>query len=139
MTTRLSCHATPLFYFNCSSPRVDVNPKGYITQLQCEDDKGGPSYFVSSPSDSGNTTILDGLRASCKRIINIPVSRSALRIEDRHQSLETIKKALDEGFKLNFNSVCSGCVLSRGACGFNESSKAFVCYCGDGPHEHTCR
>ncbi|KAL1226079.1 LEAF RUST 10 DISEASE-RESISTANCE LOCUS RECEPTOR-LIKE PROTEIN KINASE-like 1.3 [Cardamine amara subsp. amara] len=118
------------FYYNCSGPRVDLFHNGYITQLDCKDDIGGPSYFVSSPSD--------GLRASCERIVNIPVSRSALKIEEKLQSLKTIETALDEGFKLNFNSVCSGCILSRGACGFNESSTAFVCYCEDGPHEHTC-
>ncbi|KAL1222286.1 LEAF RUST 10 DISEASE-RESISTANCE LOCUS RECEPTOR-LIKE PROTEIN KINASE-like 2.1 [Cardamine amara subsp. amara] len=114
------------FYYNCSGPRADLPFNDYITKLEC-----GPSYFVSSPSD--------GLRASCERIVNIPVSRSALKIEEKLQSLKTIETALDEGFKLNFNSVCSGCILSRGACGFNESSKAFVCYCGDGPHEHTCQ
>ncbi|KAL1192106.1 LEAF RUST 10 DISEASE-RESISTANCE LOCUS RECEPTOR-LIKE PROTEIN KINASE-like 2.1 [Cardamine amara subsp. amara] len=125
------------FYYNCSGPRVDLFHNGYITQLDCKDDIGGPSYFVSSPSDSGITTI-DGLRASCERIVNLPVSRSALKTEDRNQSLETIKKALDEGFKLSFNGDCSSCILQVGNCGFNESSNAFACYCEGTFHEQTC-
>lgn len=124
------------FYYDCPYPRVDVHPNDYIRRLNCDDDIAGRSYFVSSPSHSGDRAILDGLSASCERNVSIPVSRSALRIAERNQSLEAIKKVLDNGFDLNFNGDCLRCVTSGGACGHNEG--AFVCYCMDEPHEHTC-
>ncbi|EFH45056.1 hypothetical protein ARALYDRAFT_916535 [Arabidopsis lyrata subsp. lyrata] len=57
---------------------------------------------------------------------------------ETNQSLEAIKKVLDKGFELSFKIDCSQCVASGGSCGFKQSSKAFVCYCKDQPHEHTC-
>ncbi|KAG7543748.1 Protein kinase domain [Arabidopsis thaliana x Arabidopsis arenosa] len=126
------------FYYNCSGPSVDKLPNGYIRQLGCDEEVGGQSYFVSSPSHPGNRAILDGLSASCERNVDVPVSRAAMKTTERNQSLEAIKKVLDVGFELSFNSDCSQCVASGGACGFNQSSKAFVCYCKDEPHEHTC-
>ncbi|CAL9224443.1 unnamed protein product [Arabidopsis halleri] len=126
------------FYYNCSGPSVDKLPNGYIRQLGCDEEVGGQSYFVSSPSHPGNRAILDGLSASCERNVDVPVSRSAMETTERNQSLEAIKKVLDKGFELSFNIDCSQCVASGGSCGFNQSSKAFVCYCTDEPHEHTC-
>ncbi|EOA26155.1 hypothetical protein CARUB_v10019593mg [Capsella rubella] len=52
-----------------------------------------------------------------------------------NQSLETIKKALDKGFEVAFNSGCSRCLESKGSCGYNHQSREFVCYCRN---EHTC-
>lgn len=126
------------FYYNCPGSTVDVLPNGYIRQLECKDDIGVQSYFVSSPSYSGNRASLDGLSASCERNIDIPVSRSAMKTIESNQSLEAINKAIDEGFEVIFNSDCSRCVASDGACGFNQSSRAFVCYCTDEPHKHSC-
>ncbi|CAH2079716.1 unnamed protein product, partial [Thlaspi arvense] len=107
------------FNYKCPSSMEDLN---------CEVDIGGQSYLFSSPS---NLT-------SCKRNVIIPISRSALEIAERNQSEEAIKKALDGGFELNFNSDCSECVRSGGACGHSQGSRAFVCYCIDGNYEHTC-
>ncbi|KFK33263.1 hypothetical protein AALP_AA6G351700 [Arabis alpina] len=115
------------FYYDCHG-RL---PNGY----DCENEQ---SYFVSSPSYSGNRAILDGLNASCDREVYTPVSRSALKIAEENHSLEALKKALDEGFKLGLNGDCSQCVRSRGACGYHQSSRAFVCYCINEPHAHTC-
>lgn len=123
------------FYYDCPGLRVTHLPKGY-SQLECED--GVQSYFVSSPSHTRNRDFLNALSASCERVVNTPVSRSALRRAEKIQSLEAIKQALDEGFKLSFNRACSRCIASGGACGFNQSSNAFVCYCVDEPHEYTC-
>ncbi|CAA0406080.1 unnamed protein product [Arabidopsis thaliana] len=126
------------FYYNCSGPTVDELLNGYIRQLGCDEEVGGKSYFVSSPSHPGNRAILDGLSASCERNVDIPVSRSAMETTATNQSLDAIKRVLGVGFELGFNSDCSLCLASKGACGFKQSSKAFVCYCKDEPHEHTC-
>ncbi|KAG7548379.1 Protein kinase domain [Arabidopsis suecica] len=124
------------FYHGCDST-VEIHSSDYIKQLNCEDYIGRKSYFVSSPSHSGDRANLAALSASCERV-DIPVSQSALRTVEKNQSLEAMKKALDEGFELSFNNDCSQCVISGGACGFNQKLKAFVCYCADEPHEHTC-
>lgn len=126
------------FYYNCSDPLVDVPPNTYTRQIDCEDDIGRKSYFVSLASDSVDIAILHGLSASCERNVNIPVSRSAMRIEERNQSLDALKKAVDTGFELRMSLDCSQCVASGGACGNNLTSRAFVCYCINEPHKQTC-
>ncbi|CAD5333366.1 unnamed protein product [Arabidopsis thaliana] len=124
------------FYHDCQST-VAVHPNDYIKQLNCEDYIGGKSYFVSSSSHSGDRATLAALSASCEGV-DIPVSRSALKTVEKNQSLEAMKKAIDEGFELGFNNECSQCAISGGACGFDQRLKAFVCYCADEPHESTC-
>ncbi|KAJ0234511.1 LEAF RUST 10 DISEASE-RESISTANCE LOCUS RECEPTOR-LIKE PROTEIN KINASE-like 1.3 [Hirschfeldia incana] len=123
-----------IFYYNCSGPVLNI-PSGFnIRRLDCKDD----SYFVSSASHSWDRAILEKSSTSCERNVTIPVSRSALRIEDGNPTLEAIKKALNEGFEVMFNSECWECAKSHGSCGYNDSSRAFVCYCENGPHEHSC-
>ncbi|KAL0898208.1 hypothetical protein Bca101_082169 [Brassica carinata] len=127
-----------IFYYNCSDPMVDVPPRFHIRELDCKDDIGRHSYFVSSASHSWDRAILEKSSASCERNVSIPVSRSALRIEDGNPTLEAIQKALNEGFAVMYTGECWGCKESRGSCGYNHTSRAFVCYCVDGPSEHTC-
>ncbi|CAH8277375.1 unnamed protein product [Arabidopsis lyrata] len=120
------------FYYDCPYPMVDVQPNDYIRRLNCKDEIGRRSYFVSPPSHSGDRAILGQLNASCKRNVGIPVSQSVLKTE-KNQRLEDV---FNEGFELSFNSECARCVTSGGACGW--SSTKFVCYCKDKPREHTC-
>ncbi|CAH2079717.1 unnamed protein product, partial [Thlaspi arvense] len=127
-----------VLYYNCSDPMEDVDPNFDIRKLDCEDDIGGQSYFVSSASHLRDGAILYEPSVSCERNVSIPVSRYALRKEEGTPTLKTIKKALHEGFELTWNSDCFGCLGSRGFCGHNMNSRAFICYCVDGPHEHTC-
>ncbi|KAJ0260682.1 Serine-threonine/tyrosine-protein kinase [Hirschfeldia incana] len=127
-----------ILYYNCSGPRLDVPPGFYIADLDCDDASGGLGYIVSSALRSWDRAILENSSASCERNVTIPVSRSAVRIEDGSPALETIKMALNEGFEVTPNSECSECTKSNGSCGYNESSRAFVCYCVDGPSKNTC-
>ncbi|XP_018483875.1 LEAF RUST 10 DISEASE-RESISTANCE LOCUS RECEPTOR-LIKE PROTEIN KINASE-like 1.3 isoform X2 [Raphanus sativus] len=127
-----------ILYYNCSDQSVDVPLGFHITKLDCEDTSGGQSYFVSSALRSWDSAILEKSSASCERNVTIPVSRSALRIQDGNPTLEAIKMALNEGFEVTFKSECGECAKSQGSCGSNDSSRAFVCYCENGPHEHTC-
>ncbi|CAN6831341.1 unnamed protein product [Brassica oleracea] len=127
-----------IFYYNCSAPRVDVPHGFYITKLDCGNDNGRRSYFVSSFLQSWDRAILENSSASCERNVSIPVSRYALSIEDGSPTLEAIEKALKDGFEVMFTTECWECKESHGACGYNDSSRAFVCYCVDGPSNHTC-
>ncbi|CDY52702.1 BnaA04g10630D [Brassica napus] len=70
--------------------------------------------------------------------VTIPVSRYALSIEDGNPTLEAIEKALKDGFEVMFTTECWECKSSQGTCGYNDSSRASVCYCVDGPRTHTC-
>ncbi|KAH0885780.1 hypothetical protein HID58_061876, partial [Brassica napus] len=127
------------FYYRCRlSPKVDFTKSGHIRQLHCGDDTGRQSFSVSSHLYSRKREIINELRASCGSIVNVPVSRSALRIEERNQSAEAIAKALEKGFELSFNRDCSRCRRSKGACGYNNTLGGFVCYCINEPHKHTC-
>ncbi|KAG7548391.1 Wall-associated receptor kinase C-terminal [Arabidopsis suecica] len=130
------------FFYECPGPRVDFPPGDYIRQLQCGDTTDEQSYFVRKELSSSYElvgAISSELMSSCKRTIDIPVSRSALKATERNQSLETLKKALDKGFKLRFNNDCSRCLTSGGTCGYNLLSRKFVCYCIDETaHTHTC-
>ncbi|CAA7055623.1 unnamed protein product [Microthlaspi erraticum] len=126
------------FYYDCPDPMENAPPNDYIRQLNCEDGNGTQSYYAPLPSNPRERAVLRKFNAECKTKFNIPVSRSALRIAERNQSLEAMKEALDEGFELSFNNECSKCVKSMGACGYNQRSNRFVCYCRDKPHKHTC-
>nr|VDD11870.1 unnamed protein product [Brassica oleracea] len=118
-------------------PRHPENVK--INQdLDCGNDNGRRSYFVSSFLQSWDRAILENSSASCERNVSIPVSRAALRIKDENPTLEAIEKALKDGFYVMFTNECWECKESQGACGYNDSSRAFVCYCVDGPSNHTC-
>ncbi|XP_048633450.1 LEAF RUST 10 DISEASE-RESISTANCE LOCUS RECEPTOR-LIKE PROTEIN KINASE-like 2.1 [Brassica napus] len=127
-----------IFYYNCSAPRVDVPPGFNIRQLDCGNDTGRRSYFVSSALRSWDRAILENSSASCERNVSIPVSRYALSIEDGNPTLEAIEKALKDGFEVMFTTECWECKQSQGSCGYNDSSRSFVCYCVDGPHKRTC-
>ncbi|WZY89053.1 hypothetical protein YC2023_045788 [Brassica napus] len=127
-----------IFYYNCSAPRVDVPPGFYIRKLDCGNDNGRRSYFVSSALSSWDSAILENSSASCERNVTIPVSRYALSIEDGNPTLEAIEKALKDGFEVMFTTECWECKSSQGTCGYNDSSRASVCYCVDGPRTHTC-
>ncbi|XP_023637818.1 LEAF RUST 10 DISEASE-RESISTANCE LOCUS RECEPTOR-LIKE PROTEIN KINASE-like 1.3 isoform X1 [Capsella rubella] len=117
------------FFYNCSDHPVD-----YISQLQCwPDDTYEESYFVRKEFPSSHE-----FTSSCKKTIDVAVSRSALKTAEINQSEETIKKALDKGFELTFNRDCSRCVKSKGSCGYNQQLREFVCYCINEPHKHTC-
>ncbi|CAA7055619.1 unnamed protein product [Microthlaspi erraticum] len=126
------------FYYNCSDPKVDVPPSGYIRKIDCDTDTVGKTYFSLLPSHSEDRAILDVLSSSCTRNVSIPISQSALRIDERNQSLADIKQALITGFKVRFTSDCSQCVESGGACGHNPNSRAFFCHYRNGAHEDTC-
>ncbi|EFH64821.1 hypothetical protein ARALYDRAFT_894411 [Arabidopsis lyrata subsp. lyrata] len=57
---------------------------------------------------------------------------------ERTPTLDNLKKALEEGFKLGLNKDCSMCIESGGSCGYNQVSRRFVCYCEGWTHNHIC-
>lgn len=105
----------------------------YVTEFHCKDQVEGVSNYCvvmnsSSALFSGRDG-LDNLKNNCTKDVSIPVSGS---------KLHSLKKTLEQGFELELKQDCSMCLESKGACGYNQTSRGFVCYCDDGTHGDTC-
>ncbi|CAN6851541.1 unnamed protein product [Brassica oleracea var. botrytis] len=124
--------------FSFSTPAYDPT---YFRELGC-DDELGRSYYVtrnlSSPLLDGVRDLLNILKVLCLTIVSIPASGPALSTLQRFQTSDNLKKALEEGFELGVNQECSMCMESGGGCGYNQTTRGFVCYCNNGPHSRTC-
>ncbi|CAH8257290.1 unnamed protein product [Arabidopsis lyrata] len=78
---------------------------------------------VATPTLCSNATQVSQSLASPLRNVSIPASRSALNTMERTPTLDNLKKALEEGFKLGLNKDCSMCIESGGSCGYNQVSR----------------
>ncbi|KAG2253458.1 hypothetical protein Bca52824_083594 [Brassica carinata] len=118
----------------------------YVGDLPCGDGDGDDDdtirYYVttnlSSPLLNGIRGQLEDFGLSCKTV-SIRVSAGPLLDTLRNsRSQENLQRALAEGFQLGVNQECSSCLASKGACGFNQNSGGFVCYCIDETNNRTC-
>ncbi|KAF8113646.1 hypothetical protein N665_0047s0052 [Sinapis alba] len=121
----------------------------YVGDLACEDDDGGNnggdddriSYYVtrnlSSPLLNGIRSQLNDFGSFCKSV-SIRVSGPWLYTLQKNRTQDNLQKALAEGFQLGINQECVSCLASNGACGFNQTSPGFVCYCIDEANNRTC-
>ncbi|WZY76237.1 hypothetical protein YC2023_022621 [Brassica napus] len=107
----------------CGHPEFELNCSGNFAELNI-------STVKFRIIDSGEM---------CKRNVSIPASGSALETLQRSPNTYNLKKAIEQGFKLYVNSDCERCIGSDGACGYNQTSSVFVCYCKDGPRNSSCR
>ncbi|CAL9239666.1 unnamed protein product [Arabidopsis halleri] len=121
-----------LFYgcrFNLSGIPANI----YVGELGCD---GGRSYYVtrnlSSPLLDTSRGLLNNFREMCKRNVSVPASGPALNDLQKSPNPDNLKMALEQGFTLEVNSDCRRCLGSVGACGYNQTSSEFVCYCKDG-------
>lgn len=92
---------------------------------------------LSSPLLDGFRGLLNNFKGICKRNVSVPASGPALKTLQRSPNQDNLKKALEQGFEVE-NSYCSTCANSGGACGYNQTSNSFVCYCKDGPRNNSC-
>lgn len=125
-------------YYEC--PNISHSVTTYVGNIPCDDDH--KSYYVtrnlSSPLLRGVSGLLNDFKVFCRRNVSIPASRSALNTLERTPTLDNLKKALEEGFKLELNKDCSMCIDSGGSCGYNQVSRRFVCYCEGWTDNHIC-
>ncbi|RID45867.1 hypothetical protein BRARA_I02562 [Brassica rapa] len=119
-------------YYGC--PEVSQTDSTYLGDLDCEDDDDDDekSYYVSR-----NRSSL-ALGEICKRHVSIPADGTSLNTLQSVPTLGSLKKVIAEGFKLGANGECLTCENSKGACGYNQSSNGFICYCIDGHQNVTC-
>ncbi|CAN7087064.1 unnamed protein product [Brassica oleracea var. botrytis] len=121
----------------------------FVGDLPCEDDDDGNNggdddrirYYVtrnlSSPLLNGIRGQLFDFGSSCTSV-SVRVSGPWLDELQKNRSRENLQKALAEGFQLGLNQECLSCLDSKGACGFNQNSGGFVCYCVDETNNSTC-
>ncbi|CAH8380652.1 unnamed protein product [Eruca vesicaria subsp. sativa] len=128
LTVYYDCPATPQFV------------SAYVGEFVCEDDIRG--YYVtrnlSSPLLAGISGLLNNFEVTCRKKVSIPASGPALITLQNNRTQDNLKKALQGGFELGINSDCHKCIKSGGACGYNQITKAFICYCLDGRHNRYC-
>ncbi|XP_013620163.1 PREDICTED: probable serine/threonine-protein kinase At1g18390 isoform X1 [Brassica oleracea var. oleracea] len=129
-------------YYDCNV-LPPASAGSYIGTFGCGYEGHRTSYYVtrnlSSPLLKGISDLLDNFTTLCRRNVSIPVSRQALNKLEESPSQDNLKNALDHGFELGVNNDCSQCIESRGACGYSQNSRSFICYCVDKPHSRTCR
>ncbi|KAH0875271.1 hypothetical protein HID58_072633 [Brassica napus] len=118
-------------YHECT-PEFLQSVSPYVGDLDCEVNE--KSYYVTRNLSSP----LKDLGGTCKRNVSIPASGPALNTLLKNASRDNLKKALKEGFKVEFHRECSMCMDSGGACGYKKGSNNFLCYCKDHIHSHTC-
>ncbi|XVF71588.1 hypothetical protein PTKIN_Ptkin12aG0050400 [Pterospermum kingtungense] len=85
------------------------------------------------------TTILPGdpRPGICRESVIVPVYETAAQ----NLNPSTMNNALKEGFELQWvvdSDQCRRCKDSDGACGYNQTTNSFVCFCRDQPSETTC-
>ncbi|KAG5409595.1 hypothetical protein IGI04_005914 [Brassica rapa subsp. trilocularis] len=128
-------------YYDCPNFSSLIPHSFYVGELVSGN--GRRNYYVTknltSPSLHDIRGLLENFRGMCKRNVSIPASGSALETLQRSPNTYNLKKAIEQGFKLYVNSDCERCIGSDGACGYNQTSSAFVCYCKDGPRNSSCR
>ncbi|KAF8112831.1 hypothetical protein N665_0060s0014 [Sinapis alba] len=124
--------------FSFSTPTYDPT---YFRELDCDDELRRSYYVTRNLSSSlldGVRDLLKILRVLCLTNVSIPASGPALRTLQRFQTSDNLKKALEEGFELGVNRECSMCMDSGGGCGYNQTTRGFICYCSNGPHSRAC-
>uniref|UniRef100_A0A7N1A3Q9 non-specific serine/threonine protein kinase n=1 Tax=Kalanchoe fedtschenkoi TaxID=63787 RepID=A0A7N1A3Q9_KALFE len=112
--------ASPQYYpFNCSKDPTDIQ--------------------LAYTGLTGNT--IGKLQASCKHIVEVPVSESAVDSYPK-QDIQASKEVLNQGFDVvwasNYDKMCNDCELSGGRCGYDVTTSGFSCHCVDRSYNLKC-
>uniref|UniRef100_A0A3N7ESQ1 non-specific serine/threonine protein kinase n=1 Tax=Populus trichocarpa TaxID=3694 RepID=A0A3N7ESQ1_POPTR len=78
---------------------------------------------------------------SCDNSVKVQVRQSALEPIIGNATEAKLLGALNQGFGLVWNAndtLCDTCNSSGGQCGYDQTTKAFACYCADRPRDFNC-
>jgi hypothetical protein len=78
---------------------------------------------------------------SCDNSVKVQVRQSALEPIIANATVAKLLGALNQGFGLVWNAndtLCDTCNSSGGQCGYDQTTKAFACYCADQPRDFNC-
>ncbi|CAK7344261.1 unnamed protein product [Dovyalis caffra] len=135
-----SDHGEVTLYYGCPAP----SPQGLSARFTCtinETDMMG--YFITA-NLSELVSIAPGLISyltTCNNSVKVPIRQSAILPNIDITTVEQLLGVLNQGFGLEWNAnddLCEACKLSGGQCGYNQTTKAFTCYCADQPREFNC-
>ncbi|XP_030461174.2 LEAF RUST 10 DISEASE-RESISTANCE LOCUS RECEPTOR-LIKE PROTEIN KINASE-like 1.4 isoform X3 [Syzygium oleosum] len=115
-------------YYGCQIGSMTPN------QFNCTiNDTNVISYFIT-------TTTITSLFGGCNTSVVLPANQSAIQAIELNPTNTTVVSAIDEGFGLQWTVAeqCSGCLISGGQCGRDNSSGDFTCYCQDKSTSSTC-
>ncbi|XP_018472788.1 protein SUPPRESSOR OF NPR1-1 CONSTITUTIVE 4 isoform X2 [Raphanus sativus] len=106
----------------------------YVTDFRCNDQKEGVNNYCVVINSTSALFYSRDVTENCTKEVSMPVSGS--KLHTLHS--DNLRKTLEQGFELELKQDCSMCLDSKGACGFNQTSHGFVCYCDDGTHGQNC-
>ncbi|KAJ6738611.1 hypothetical protein OIU74_003552 [Salix koriyanagi] len=119
-------------YYGCPT---QASPTSHLlTQFPCSiNTTEMTSYFTA-------TTVFSFLE-SCANSVIVPVRESAYEQIMKNETVAKLLGAIGQGFGLEWkanDTLCDTCNSSGGQCGYNQTTKAFACYCADQPRDFNC-
>ncbi|CAN0900655.1 Cysteine-rich receptor-like protein kinase 10 [Linum grandiflorum] len=140
------------FHLNCSTDRIPIivisnltyqvlMPTG--TQLpsgifSCSNGTGY-NFLTTEELFNGYQGAVRRLLGSCRRLVRVPVNRTALASLQKDPTADDLKEVIGQGFGMRWTakySLCVDCRDSGGECGFRSE---FTCFCSDQPYDTKCR
>ncbi|WOK92462.1 hypothetical protein Cni_G01153 [Canna indica] len=118
------------FLRNCSN---DVDIRRKYKRIGCASGAGAPAYFGGESRGRGTLNQVDLAKARCDLYV-VPV------IDYSEDSSDGLAASLRGGWMSNWTELfCSDCMDSGGGCGYNETSRDFMCICPDQVQPRICR
>jgi len=130
-------------YYGC--PARAPSTSYLLTQFPCSiNTTEMTGYFTATDDFSFLGNLASNLiryLESCDNSVKVQVRQSALEPIIGNATEAKLLGALNQGFGLVWNAndtLCDTCNSSGGQCGYDQTTKAFVCYCADRPREFNC-
>ncbi|KAF9683963.1 hypothetical protein SADUNF_Sadunf04G0068600 [Salix dunnii] len=127
-------------YYGC--PTQDSPTSHFLTQFPCSiNTTEMTGYFTATTDFSFLGNLASKILESCVGSVKVPVLESAYEQVMKNATVATLLGALGQGFGLEWkanDTLCDICSSSGGQCGYNQTTKAFACYCADQPRDFNC-
>ncbi|PRQ23714.1 putative wall-associated receptor kinase, galacturonan-binding domain-containing protein [Rosa chinensis] len=131
-----------LLFYAC--PPLNISLPSQLTgQFDCTINSTTDSinYYVTEDLTGFGIFNISSTFGTCNTAVTVRVTQSAASNLALNTSKENLGAAMDSGYKLMWdasNNLCEQCQGSAGQCGYNTSSREFICYCKDGPNPSNC-
>ncbi|KAJ6707474.1 LEAF RUST 10 DISEASE-RESISTANCE LOCUS RECEPTOR-LIKE PROTEIN KINASE-LIKE 1.4 [Salix viminalis] len=119
-------------YYGC--PTHGSPTSHLLTQFPCSINTTEMTGYFTAATDFS-------FLESCANSVIVPVRESAYEQIKKNVTVAKLLGALGQGFGLEWkanDTLCDTCNSSGGQCGYNQTTKAFACYCADQPRDFNC-
>ncbi|KAJ6364657.1 hypothetical protein OIU76_029592 [Salix suchowensis] len=119
-------------YYGC--PTHGSPTSHLLTQFPCSINTTEMTGYFTATTDFS-------FLESCANSVIVPVRESAYEQIMKNATVAKLLGALGQGFGLEWkanDTLCDTCNSSGGQCGYNQTTKAFACYCADQPRDFNC-